>query len=102
MVKKLTYEFVKNEFEIHNCKLLETEYINCKTKMKYICKNGHETSVIFNRFQSGQRCGNCNGNEKLTFDYINQYFKDGNCKLMETKYINNYTKMNYICKNGHN
>lgn len=38
MVKKLTYENVYNYFKQYECKLLEIEYINSKTKMKYICK----------------------------------------------------------------
>lgn len=48
MVKKLTYNYVKSEFEKKNCKLLETKYINCYTKMKYLCKCGNESSIDWN------------------------------------------------------
>ena len=34
---KFTYEYVYNYFKEQKCKLLETEYINSSTKMKYKC-----------------------------------------------------------------
>ena len=37
---------------------------------------------------------------KLTFEYIQNYFKQRQCTLLETCYINNNTKMQYICKCG--
>jgi len=42
---KYTYDFIKNFFEKEKCKLLETEYINSLTKMKYICNCGNESSI---------------------------------------------------------
>lgn len=51
MGKKLTYEFVKNYFKEQDCELLETEYKNCDTKMKYRCKCGNESTIIFSNFK---------------------------------------------------
>lgn len=34
---KYTYDDVKKEFEEKDYKLLSTKYVNCNTKMKYIC-----------------------------------------------------------------
>lgn len=50
MVNKLTYDYIKSQFEKHKCKLLETEYINSRTKMKYICKCGNESSIVWGHF----------------------------------------------------
>lgn len=44
----LTFNYVKEYFIKEECELLETEYINAKTKMKYICKCGNESSIVWN------------------------------------------------------
>jgi hypothetical protein len=98
MVKKLTYEYTKNYFTKQGCELLETEYINSKTKMKYKCKCGNESYITWDSFKQGKRCMKCGCKEKLTFEYVKNYFKEQDCELLEKEYINANTKMNYICK----
>jgi very-short-patch-repair endonuclease len=97
MPKKLTYEFVYNYFKEQDCELLETEYVNANTKIKYICKCGNESFITFGNFKKGSRCAKCSGNEKLTYEFVYNYFKEQKCELLETKYINNITKMKYLC-----
>ena len=99
--ERVTFDFVNNYFKEQNCKLLETEYINSNTKMKYICKCGNVSSISFDNFRSGYRCMKCSGNERLTYEFVNNYFKEHNCELLETEYINSYTKMKYKCKDNH-
>jgi hypothetical protein len=57
--EKYTYEYVKDFFETNNCHLLETEYINCHTKMKYVCKCGKNAEISFANFKNGKRCKEC-------------------------------------------
>jgi len=38
--------------------------------------------------------------QKHTLESVQQYFQDNNCELLETEYINNYTKMEYVCQCG--
>ena len=54
--KKLTYTFVKNRFEEANYSLLSTEYINCSTKLKYVCPEGHKHSISWDNWKKGHRC----------------------------------------------
>lgn len=96
--EKLTLEYVKKFFKEQNCKLLENVYTNSNTKMKYLCKCGNESSISFDNFRSGYRCMKCSGNERLTFEYVNNYFKEQKCKLLETEYVNSNTKMKYLCQ----
>lgn len=98
MVKKLTYENVYNYFKQYECKLLEIEYINSKTKMKYICKCKNKSEITWDNFKQGKRCAKCGGTEKLTYENVYNYFKEQECELLETEYINNRTLMKYICK----
>ena len=60
---KWTIEKAKEEFGKEGYVLLEEEYINSKTKMRYKCPNGHEHSVTMSKFKSGRRCPFC-ANEK--------------------------------------
>ena len=57
--EKLTYDFVYKTFKDEGCELLETEYINSKTLMKYKCNCGGISSISFNNFNSDQRCREC-------------------------------------------
>ena len=40
-----SYEYIKEQVEKEGFTLLETEYINAKTKMNMICPNGHHICV---------------------------------------------------------
>jgi len=98
--EKLTYEYVYNYFKKQNCELISNEYINANTKMKYICCCGNESEIVFGSFQGGTRCMKCNGNEKHKFIFVFDFFKENNCELLDTEYINTTTKMKYICECG--
>lgn len=98
--KKLSYEYVYNFFKNNDCELLENEYINCDTKIKYRCKCGNISYIRFNDFRQGQRCMECSGNKQLTYEYVVNYFMDNNCELLENEYKNNRTKMKYRCECG--
>jgi len=98
--KRFSFKDVKKHFEEQGCELLEIEYIDCKTKMKYKCKCGNINKISFDCFKRGMRCRECGGTKKLTDEYIKQYFKDHGCELLEKNYINCDTKMRYRCECG--
>ena len=99
--EKLNIEYVRDYFKERGCELISTKYVNARSKLKYICKNGHETEIRFNNFQRGQGCMKCSGSEKLTIEYARDYFKERGCELLSTTYVNNRSKLKYVCKNGH-
>jgi hypothetical protein len=106
MGKKLTFEFVKQYFDEQGCELLEKEYINCKTKLKYKCSCGDINKINFHKFKKGQRCRKCRnvkiGNKKrFSYKYVYNYFKNNNCNLLEKQYIRDSIKMKYKCSCGH-
>lgn len=54
---KLTYEFVKREFDKADLELLEKTYINNNVKMKYKCKIcGLEHSITYGNLSQGRGC----------------------------------------------
>ena len=100
MGRKLTYEYVYNYFEEQGCELLETEYINDSILMRYICKCGNQNHIRFSNFRSGRRCRICGENQKHTFEDVKKYFKKNECVLLERKYTNANTRMEYLCSCG--
>lgn len=103
MGKKIDKEFVKQYFFDNGCELLD-EYINSKTKMKYICNCGNKSEILFDNFKKGVRCYDCGRKkttqkQKLTQEYVENYFKKQNCELLDI-YTNYKTKMKYKCSCG--
>jgi len=96
--RKHTIESVSKYFKDQGCELLATEYINARSKMKYICKCGNESEITFDSFKNGVKCMKCSGSEKFTYNFVQNFFKEQECQLLETKYINSKTKMKYRCK----
>lgn len=101
MCKKLTYEFVKASFEGDGYTLLSTGYKNNHTKLKYKCSKGHVHSIVWRNWQRGDRCPYCDGQAKPPFEYVRKQFELEGYVLLSTNYINNKTKLDYICPNGH-
>lgn len=107
-MKKLTYDFVKSEFEKRNYVLLETEYVNNRTKMRYICDKGHENYIRYDDLKRGKGCKKCayvnlSEKKKRSFSYIKNYIEKENYKLLsnESNYINNKSKLKILCDKGH-
>ena len=100
MGKKKTIEEIKQAFEKEGYILLSTEYINAHSKLDYICPKGHKHSITWNKFNTGRRCPKCSG-QIITFEEVKQAFEKEGYELLSTEYINNKTKLDYICLKGH-
>jgi len=97
MGRRLTVEYIRGYFEEQGCEMLEEEYKNNRTKMKYICSCGSISQISFDNFKKGHRCMKCGGNENFTLEYVYNCFKDEGCELLEKKYINRHELMKYKC-----
>jgi len=69
---KFTLKFVYNYFKEQRCELLEKEYINSQTLMRYICNCGNISEITFNNFKTGQRCKKCS-KERRTQTMMERY-----------------------------
>jgi hypothetical protein len=95
-----SYDDVKQYFESQNCKLLESEYINSHTKMKYLCSCNNTSHIRFGDFIRGVRCIGCQGNVRWNIELINEKFRERGLELLSNHYIPG-EKLKYVCKNGH-
>jgi len=104
--KKLTYEFVKEQFEQEGYQLISKEYINAHTRLNFICNNNHEHSINWNNFKNGQRCRICSTikiSKKLrhTYEFIKEQFEKEGYILLSKTYHNSNKKLKYRCNNNH-
>ena len=106
-MKKLTYEFVKDQIEnvLHKgSKLISTEYVNSRTKLRIQCENGHIFDTPWCNINGGSWCIKCSGKEKHTVEFIKDQIENilpKGSKLISTEYVNAYTKLDTKCENGH-
>jgi hypothetical protein len=100
-VKKLTYEFVKEQFEKEGYILLTTNYENSRQRLNYICSKGHKHFISWYNWQQGQKCPYCANNIQLTIEFIRAEFKKEDYILLTKIYKNSSQKLNYICSRGH-
>jgi len=100
-LKKLTYEFVKEQFALEGYELLEDTYVNSKTKLRYRCSEDHEHNISWSHWNKGDRCPHCSGRAKRTVEFVKEQFGLEGYELLEDHYVNNATKMKYRCSKGH-
>ena len=95
------YEYIKMKFKESGCHLLEKEYKNSNTKMKYKCVCGNVSKIKWSTFQQDGRCMKCAVERRSRkYEYIKVKFEEAGCKILEKEYKNNTIPMNFICKCG--
>jgi hypothetical protein len=81
--------------------LLSTKYKGSHEKLDYICNCGRRAKISWTNFQQGIRCKKCAVEKlKTPYEVVKQEFENAGCKLLSTKYKNNYSKLEYVCKCG--
>jgi hypothetical protein len=85
---------VRKYFKDNGCVLIENNYLNARTKMRYKCVCGNLSNINFNNFKSGKRCG-CEIKEK-----IKKEVEFLGYKFISTEYRNNNHVVTCICKCG--
>lgn len=98
--RKLDFESVKNEFEKRGYLLLEKDYKNSKTKMKYQCPHhpDKELFISLNHLKRDEGCPYCSKKYKPTIDEIKLEFENRGYVLLSNTYKNNKQKLRYRCK----
>ena len=99
---RLSYDFVKTEFEKRKFTLLTDNYTNKKQKLEYICDKNHKGEMSFDSFYyQNSGCIECSGSKKHTIDTVRQLLKNEEYILLTKTYTNNKQKIRYKCPNKH-
>ena len=80
---------------------LLSEYKNSKTKLDFICHNGHNGSIRLEHFKSGYGCPICSKGGRLRPDSIKIAVAAENYTLVSTEKRPTDYYMHLICANGH-
>lgn len=94
------FEKVKADFAQRGFTLLSNNYENGHTILHYICPNQHENYSSYLSFQYSSGCFKCSGITRYTYEYVQNYFMENGCTLLEKEYVSNHTLMKYICVCG--
>ncbi|AYV77057.1 MAG: DUF2726 domain-containing protein [Barrevirus sp.] len=102
---RLEYDYVKNFFAERNCTLLSELYETAGKLLDYICECGKQSKISYNAFRDGHRCWDCGikktaDSRRLTLQEVQDFFKQNNCTLLSTTYVNNSSPLEYICVCG--
>ena len=97
----ITIDVARDHADVEGYRVISKKYINNSSKLLYICPKGHDYYSTWNYWSQGYRCPYCAGNAKLTIEYIRQEFEKVGYILLSKEYSNNYTKLDYVCPNGH-
>ena len=101
VLKKKTLVEIKAIFEKEDYELISTQYKNSITPLHSICPNKHKHVISYGNFQQGQRCGECQGNQRGTIEEVRIFFEKENYKLLDTEYNGNKTHIHSVCPEGH-
>jgi len=105
-MKKLTYEYVKEQIEKKGYKLLSGVYENAHTKLEVQCPKNHIYKVMWNNFQQEKRCPICasetRANKRLhTYDYVKKFIESKRYKLLSKEYKSAHAKLKLQCPERH-
>ena len=110
MPKKLTYDEVKTYIEEKSkgeCKLVTDTYINCETKMEFICGCGNHFTQTFKylKAKNNFKCNDCINKElsnrfRKDFKEVIKYIESKKCEYISGEYINNSSPLTIKCKCG--
>ena len=71
---RIPYDEIIDLFKSNGCKLLSSkeEYLNSKTKIRYVCSCGNEDEVTVEKFKIGERCNKCK-QERIQNTFLLKY-----------------------------
>jgi hypothetical protein len=96
--KEIVEEFAKEGYIIVS---KEEEYTKAKFKFRFVCPNGHISSMNRYNFERGCRCGECAPNKKKSLLEILPSFEEKGYTLLSKEYIDEKRDLDFICPNGH-
>jgi hypothetical protein len=96
---------IREEFSKYNCTLISHDYENNTTPLEFICGCGKPDSKSIISFRETHKCRECAKEklfeeQRLSLEYVKNYFKDYRCELLSTSYANNRTALDFRCYCG--
>jgi hypothetical protein len=103
---RLSIDDVRLVFEKNGCQLIETNYVNTKTRMKCVCICGEIKYLKYEDVVNGRHCRECSfsktakGLLKYTINDVSSMFEKEGCMLLSKIYRGVNSNVRYICSCG--
>ncbi len=82
-------------------KCLSKEYVNNHTKLRWMCAEGHEWEAVPSSIMQSSWCPKCAGKAPLSIEEMQKLAKSRGGKCLSKEYVNNHTKLRWMCAEGH-
>lgn len=102
MALKRTTTEAAEYFRQQGCELLD-EYTGCMDLMEYRCSCGKYSTISWNNFTKGKRCGYCakqGQKKKRGLKEVQEMFRMRGCEFLDSEFKGIHFKHRYRCKCG--
>ena len=98
-----TIEEMQAVAKAHGGACLSSEYVNNKTLLSWVCKNGHIWNAAPARICRGTWCPHCAHRAPLTIEEMQKLARkrDSQGRCISAAYVNNHTHLTWKCGKGH-
>lgn len=101
-VRVVDLDYIRSEMLKDGYTLLTDTYVNCSTKLKCKCPEGHIVYISWDSWKSkGTRCNKCRGLVFYTINDIKNALSDEGYTLLASEYKNSRTPLKCKCPEGH-
>jgi len=80
---------------------LSEQYVDCRAKLTWQCKNGHQWDAAPSHIKQGCWCPACAGLKKGTIEEMQEIARERGGACLSNKYINGSVKLKWQCRKGH-
>ncbi len=101
MVVRKTIKDMQDLAKKQGGKCLSKEYVNNYSKLKWLCKVGHEWCAIPLTVGRGHWCPYCGGTAPLSLGDMCELAKRRGGKCLSKKYCGALVKLEWVCAKGH-
>lgn len=95
--KKYRYEDVKKFFNDNGFELVDKEYINSNTKIKFMCPTHGIVQKSFTDFKKHPICPTCSNKTRKPISEVIEIFSNMGYTLISDKYFNGKQKLEFYC-----
>ncbi len=92
---------IRDSFKKKGYTLISTEYKNNRSKLEYICSEGHRHRVDWSSWKAGHLCTYCANKPVINIGAARASFAKEGYTILSEDYVNEYSLIIYICPNGH-
>ena len=101
MSKKLAIEELDEIANRRGGRLLSKAYLNNHTPLLWECQVGHRWKATAKNIRRGAWCHICGGSARLNIEEMKNLAKQRGGRCLSKTYINNNTKLQWKCNQGH-